>query len=56
LLLTPGYNIITVRADDAFDRRVQKQVRVVLHATSSLLFSTYKHDRTKRSKEEIEGR
>lgn len=40
LLLTPGYNIITVAADDAFDRHTEEHVRVILHATSSLLFSS----------------
>ncbi|MEX2369081.1 MAG: hypothetical protein WD552_01655 [Candidatus Paceibacterota bacterium] len=42
LLLTPGYNIITLAADDSFGRHTEKHLRVVLNATSSLLFSSYK--------------
>jgi hypothetical protein len=41
LLLTDGYNIITVAGRDAFDRQTEDHVRVILNASSSLLFSSY---------------
>ncbi|MEX2515252.1 MAG: hypothetical protein WD335_03950 [Candidatus Paceibacterota bacterium] len=41
LLLTDGYNIITVAGRDAFDRHTEEHVRVILNASSSLLFSSY---------------
>ena len=33
LLLAPGYSIITVSAEDAFKRKVQKQIEVVYQPT-----------------------
>lgn len=39
LLLTAGYNIITVAAEDTFERKTEKQIGVTLHASSTLLFS-----------------
>lgn len=44
LLLAPGYNIITLAADDSFGRRAEEQLRIVFNATSSLLFSSYIHN------------
>lgn len=41
LLLAPGYNIITLAADDSFGRHTEQHLRVILNATSSLLFSSY---------------
>lgn len=55
LLLAPGYNIITVAANDAFDRHTEEQVRVILHATSSLLFSSQNYVQEERRQEENEG-
>jgi hypothetical protein len=41
LLLSNGYNIITVLGRDAFDREVERHTRVIFNASSSLLFSSY---------------
>lgn len=58
LPLTAGYNIITVSARDTFDREVQAQARVILHASSSLLFSSYNNlnnEQETRRQENIEA-
>lgn len=58
LLLTNGYNIITVAGEDAFGRETEEYVRVTLNASSSLLFSSYNNSNNEqeiRQREEEQG-
>jgi hypothetical protein len=41
LVLSPGYNIITVSAEDKFNRTTEKQLELVLSATSTDLQLPY---------------
>lgn len=58
LLLSPGYNIMTVAGEDAFGRETEEHVRVILNASSSLLFSSYNNPNNEqeiRQREEEQG-
>jgi hypothetical protein len=56
LLLSPGYNIITVSAKDKFNRTTEKRLELILPTTNTDLLTRYGQKRRQNKRGEAEGR